>query len=257
MINFIRKHALSLLIISILINCAGLFYAARKIYIKRLYSSERNLIADRYSSILKYDSLPPEKEIDKTIVLNTLADRFGYSSYLEIGQGMAEDNLDHIKCMIRIGVDPDPACNAAYCVPSDEFFEMNKAKFDLIFIDGLHHSDQVYRDILNSLDCLNDNGTIVVHDCNPINEGMQAVPRRQDHWTGDVWKAWARLRSERSDLEMFVLKNGNGCGVIRAGEQATIKLPNSLDYRFLDENRHYILNFRTVNQFLVWLKRQG
>ena len=31
-------------------------------------------------------------------------------------------------------------------------------KFDLIFIDGLHHADQVKRDFENSLRCLNDNG---------------------------------------------------------------------------------------------------
>jgi hypothetical protein len=85
---------------------------------------------------------------------------------------------------------------------------------------------------------------------------MQAVPRTEDIWTGDVWKAWARLRAERGDLEMFVIKNGNGCGVIRKGEQKTITLPDILTYRYLDENRDNILNYKTVNQFLSWLKLQ-
>lgn len=254
MINFIKKHKWILLGISLLLNCAALFYAGRKIYINRLYSSS-NLISEKYSSILRYDSLPPETEIDKTILLNTLIEKFGYTSYLEIGQGKAEDNFNHINCRIRIGVDPDSTCNAAYCLTSDEFFDLNKAKFDLIFVDGLHHNDQVYRDIINSLNCLNSNGTIVVHDCNPKNEGMQAVPRTQDFWTGDVWKAWVGLRSERSDLEMFVLKNGNGCGVIRAGKQKTISTPDSLTYRYFDENRDYLLNFKTVNEFLTRLKK--
>jgi len=254
MINYIKKHTWSLLLISVLLNCAILVYAGRKIYIKRQYSA-RNLMTEKNSSILKYDSLPREKEIDKTIVLNTLIEKFSYISYLEIGLGKAEDNFDHINCKIRIGVDPDPTCNASYCLTSDDFFRINKATFDLIFVDGLHHNEQVYRDILNSLKCLNKNGTIVVHDCNPVNEGMQAVPQSQDFWTGDVWKAWARLRSERSDLEMFVLKNGNGCGIIRKGVQKTIIIPDKLTYRYLDENRDHILNFKTVNEFLVWLKK--
>lgn len=254
MINFIKKHIWSFLVISVLLNCAALFYAGRKVYNNRIYTAQ-NLISEKYSSILDYDSLPAEKEIDKTIVLNTLIEKSGYTSYLEIGQGMAKDNFDHINCRIRIGVDPDKECNAAYSITSDEFFEINKATFDIIFVDGLHHNEQVYRDILNALKCLNKNGTIVVHDCNPGNEGMQEVPRTQDFWTGDVWKAWVKLRSERSDLEMFVLKNGNGCGVIRLGEQKTITIPDSLTYGYFDKNRDYLLNYKTVNEFLNWLKK--
>jgi len=253
--EFIKRHIYIILTFSVLINCAGVFYAARKIYRNRLYASTKNLVDDRYSSILKYDSLPPETGIDKTIILNTLIERFGYTSYLEIGQGMAKDNFDHINCRIRVGVDPDPVCNASYCLTSDEFFEQNKTTFDLIFVDGLHHNEQVYRDIINSLKCLSKNGTIVVHDCDPVNEGMQAVPRTQDFWTGDVWKGWARLRSERGDIEMFVVKNGNGCGVIRPGEQKTITIPGSLTYSYFNENRDYLLNYKTVNEFLKWIKK--
>jgi hypothetical protein len=254
MINFIKKHIWSFLLVSVMLNCAALFYVGRKVYKNRPYTSG-NLISEKYSSVLKYDSLLPEKEIDKTILLNTLIEKFGYKSYLEIGQGKAPDNFDHIRCRIRVGVDPEPSCNAGYCLTSDEFFEINKATFDLIFVDGLHHNEQVYRDILNALSCLNKNGTIVVHDCNPVNEGMQKVPQTQDFWTGDVWKAWARLRSERGDLEMFVMKNGNGCGVIRPGEQKTITIPDSLTYGYFDKNRDYLLNYKTVNEFLSWLKK--
>ena len=34
---------------------------------------------------------------------------------------------------------------------SDEFFKQNEDTYDVIFIDGLHTSDAVYRDINNSL----------------------------------------------------------------------------------------------------------
>lgn len=255
MIDFLRKHLKIILVISLVINVFFLAFASIRIFNIRYPKAINYFSSERYGSLLSYDSVPEHKEIDKRILFNTLIEKYGYTSYLEIGQGMAENNLNWIKCRIRIGVDPDPVCNAAYCLPSDEFFRINRETFDLIFIDGLHHADQAYRDIINALKILNQNGTIVVHDCNPFNEGMQMVPRSQDIWTGDVWKAWVRLRSERSDLEMFVVDNDSGFGVIRPGIQKTISVPESLTYQYLSERREYLLNLRSVNYFLDYLKK--
>jgi hypothetical protein len=254
MADFFRKHIYKILIISLVFNISGVIYFARKIYLTRFYGADSFLTSNEYASILHYDSIPAKADIDKTIILNTLADRYGYISYLEIGQGKAENNFNHIKCRIRLGVDPDPSCNAAFCLTSDDFFNQNKASFDLIFVDGLHHNEQVYRDIINSLSFLNNNGTIVVHDCNPRNEDMQVVPQNQPFWTGDVWKAWLRLRSERDDLEMFVVENSGGCGIIRAGRQSVITIPDTLTYQFLAENRKSVLNLQSVNYFLGRMK---
>jgi hypothetical protein len=249
-----KKHVLSLLIISLIINLIGGFYVVRKLY-NRSFSTNNLDLSNKYASLLNYDSIPPDAEIDKTNLLNTFVDKFDYKSYLEIGQGKAENNFNWIKCNIRIGVDPDPSCHAAYCLTSDEFFKLNKATFDLIFIDGLHYKEQVYRDIINSLNCLNKKGTIVVHDCNPKNEAMQVVPIIEGIWTGDVWKAWVKLRSENNDIEMFVVANTGGCGVIRVGKQKTIIVPDSLTYQYLSENREYLLNLKSLNYFLHYLKR--
>ncbi|MCU0474203.1 MAG: class I SAM-dependent methyltransferase [Bacteroidales bacterium] len=251
--EFLKKHIYKLLIISLVFNLIGFLYVAKKIYYIKLYASN-DFVSNQYVSILNYDSLPADAEIDKTFLLNTLVEKFDYNSYLEIGQGKAENNFNRIKCKIRIGVDPEPSCNAAYCLTSDDFFKLNKSTFDLIFVDGLHHKDQVYRDIINSLNCLNKNGTIVVHDCNPENEATQIVPQKEEIWTGDVWKAWVKLRSEKNDVEMFVL-NTNGCGIIRVGEQKTIIVPDSLTYRYLSENRDYLLNLKSANDFLIYLKK--
>ena len=45
---------------------------------------------------------------------------------------------------------------------SDEFFKNNKDQFDLIFIDGLHHYNQVKKDIINSVEVLKDGGIILM-----------------------------------------------------------------------------------------------
>jgi hypothetical protein len=203
-------------------------------------------------SMLHLDPLPTRLRIRRTAILNTLAEKYGYQSYLEIGQGNREQNLDWIQCRIRVGVDPAREVNASYQMTSDEFFALNNDRFDLVFIDGLHHADQAERDILNALQVLNDNGTIVVHDCNPTSEEWQSVPPSKNPraWTGDVWKAWVKLRARRADLTMFVVEADFGCGVIRRGRQETVKIPEKLTYDLLDQNRTPWLNLVSVQDFL-------
>ena len=47
---------------------------------------------------------------------------------------------------------------------SENFFNKNTAKFDLIYIDGNHLYDFVKGDISNSLECLSEDGIIVLDD---------------------------------------------------------------------------------------------
>ena len=46
----------------------------------------------------------------------------------------------------KISVDPEKNSeHLTHEMTSDEFFEQNTDKFDVIFIDGLHHSDRSIR----------------------------------------------------------------------------------------------------------------
>ena len=47
---------------------------------------------------------------------------------------------------------------------SDDFFNTNNKKFDVIYIDGYHKGSQVYKDFKNSWKVLNDNGVIIFDD---------------------------------------------------------------------------------------------
>ena len=47
---------------------------------------------------------------------------------------------------------------------SDEFFNENNNKFDLIYIDGDHSKDQVLKDLKNSWSILNKNGFLLIDD---------------------------------------------------------------------------------------------
>lgn len=186
--------------------------------------------------------------MDRLDIIKYLIKKINAKKFLEIGvhQGYIIDNID---CEYKVGVDPNVNTRATIFKTSDEFFETNSENFDVIFIDGLHHSDQVFRDINNALDCLNHNGYIVCHDMNPHKEIIQRVPQETPEWTGDCWKAWVTIRSQRSDLDMCVVNIDYGCGIISRGKQFIIDINDELNWDSLVLNRNYWLNLISINNF--------
>lgn len=163
----------------------------------------------------------------------------GYKSYLEIGT-FKDDLFKNIICEVKIGVDPVSGGNVRKT--SDEFFLTNKQKFDFIFIDGLHHYDQVKKDILNSLKFLNKSGTIIMHDCMPRNYYYQAVPRSQINWNGDTWKAFLEVRTNRN-LDSYCCFADEGLGVIFKRENENILNLKSKNFKNLKFN-DYVENYK-------------
>lgn len=172
-------------------------------------------------------------------IINDLIKKNGYKSYLEIGVYNKEWNFYKIICKHKVGVDPNPSVCATHAVTSDDYFASNKEKFDIIFIDGLHHCDQVVKDIDNSLLHLNKGGTIVVHDCNPTTKAMQDVPRVQGEWTGDVWKAWMIFR-RCPDLSMKVYDIDYGVGIIQEGKQDPLIFDNPTYEQFAINKKEWL-----------------
>lgn len=176
-------------------------------------------------------------------IINKMIDIYGYTSYLEIGVDNRSLNFNKIVCKRKYCVDPNPSAMADYVVTSDKFFETNKLMYDIIFIDGLHHEDQVLRDINNASKALNKNGCIVVHDCNPTSEAMQVVPRIQGEWTGDVWRAWVHNRFTDNKHTYHVIDTDYGVGVIRNGVNTHAgPAPLNKEYTDFDSNRSHWLN---------------
>jgi hypothetical protein len=101
------------------------------------------------------------------------------------------------------------------------------------------------------LDILNENGYIICHDINPHSEFIQRYPqpKAESEWTGDCWKAWVKLKSERDDLLMQVVDTDYGCGIIQKGKQQLLVFENELTWEFLDQNRKKILNLISVEEF--------
>ena len=190
----------------------------------------------------------------RTEIINGLILKYGYKSYLEIGVNTpAQPGYNWVGIEIELKHGVDPNVDTTYRMTSDEFFE-NKItqKYDIIFIDGLHIFEQVYRDIVNSIENLTDNGIIVVHDCNPVTEITQRRERASDAWHGDVWKSIVKLRLENPDLDICTVDTDEGCGIIKKGTQTLLTVSedtNVYEYEFLANNRKEALNLISVDDF--------
>lgn len=185
-------------------------------------------------------------------LINNIVDYIKATNYLEIGIDSG-DNFKDIICDNKIGVDPNINAPCLFHMTSDDFFEQNKDRFDVIFIDGLHHADFVERDILSSLSALNDGGYIICHDMNPTNEIMQRVPREVNYWMGDCWKAWVKLRSTVDNLSMYVVDTDCGCGIITRGRQDLLNINCELTYENFDINKKEWLNLISIDEFKLKL----
>jgi predicted O-methyltransferase YrrM len=106
-------------------------------------------------------------------------------------QGMNElldTNFDKVFENFKINIDLINKKNINYLKDtSDNFFKKNKNTYNLIYIDGSHHYDNVKKDFVNSYEHLEKNGIIIMDDFlwlyykdfekNPINAIIQCYQK--------------------------------------------------------------------------------
>ena len=184
-------------------------------------------------------------------IINQLVSKNGYTRYLEIGVQDANSNYNKIQVEYKQAVDPMPRNLVHFRGTSDEYFAQLPPEnmFDIIFIDGLHHSDQVLRDIDNSLSHLSEGGTIVVHDCLPENQQQQLRFDNGGAWTGDVWKAIVEFKTKRSDLKIRVIDHDWGCGIITRSINETLVQADVIDWNLFESRRDEVLSVISLDQF--------
>ena len=175
----------------------------------------------------------------RQFIVQDIINRKKYKSYLEIG---CFDNelFDFVNCEKKIGVDPVVGGNIRKT--SDDYFKDCNEKFDCIFIDGLHTYTQVIKDIVNSLNVLNPNGIILLHDCLPNNFYAQAIPRCQYNWNGDVWRAIVECRTKK-DLDTYTCYADQGIGVIFKRENQNLLNLNIKDFSKINF-KEYFYNYK-------------
>jgi hypothetical protein len=168
------------------------------------------------------------------------------AKYLEIG--CASNALfDSVPCNSKVGVDPE--IGGTHRMTSDEFFTTNHEEFDLIFIDGLHHYEQIRKDAVNALSCIRDGGWIAFHDFLPRNWKEHHVPRLQVAWCGDCWKLAYEL-SQSEGIDFRILLIDHGVGVIRAPSTAVTIVDKSDE--LLDAEFDYFANIVSDLPIVSW-----
>jgi tetratricopeptide (TPR) repeat protein len=189
------------------------------------------------------------------------------ATYLEIGVFEGRSFQFVRPETLAVGIDPEPAL--AFPVPargriiattSDEFFATHDvlAEFGgqpvmLGFIDGMHWFEYALRDFINLERVASPDGTILIHDCYPINRVSAARERQTLFWSGDVWKTVLILKKYRPDLRVHTLAlQPTGLGVVRALDPRSVVLSENyaaivaefmaVDYGVLDADKPAALN---------------
>tara|TARA_R110002060_G_scaffold66712_4_gene75494 strand:- start:1889 stop:2500 length:612 start_codon:yes stop_codon:yes gene_type:complete len=195
------------------------------------------------------------KQKTRTNLINYLIDNRGFKSYLEIGVQVPANNYDKIICEKKCGVDPAALGAVTHPMTSDKFFQDNIDSFDIIFIDGLHLSEQVAKDADNGLKCLNKNGVLVFHDCMPKMKLHAQRNRESIQWNGDVWKAAMYVRMNYKNVNLTVLDMDYGCGVLETSKSQKLfpKIEiEDMTWEFYEANKVEALNIMSVEE---WLKK--
>ena len=230
-------------------------------------------------------------------VLNAIIEKKSVKNYLEIGVNRGKCLFNIKGAENRMAVDPffnfnlwkkvkaiakntDNLKNEYFEVSSDVFFKENSIfltenKLDLTFIDGLHTYEQSLKDTLNTLNHLNENGVIVLHDCNPLDElaafpansiddarkELANLPNWKNIWNGDVWKTIVYIRKNHPELIAFVLNTDHGLGFVYKKKRENLpEIFNSfddiegLDYAFFDSHRNDLIDLKPVGYFEEFLK---
>lgn len=245
--------------------------------IRRTYKLGKRILFDKYfveTNLINRKEL--NKEIKRTEIINFFLKLKSCPSYLEIGVRNPKDNFDLIECENKYSVDPGKEFKSdqiQFELTSDAFFDgldqgvlelPSNFKFDVIFIDGLHLADQTERDIKNSLRYLNDDGILILHDCNPPTEFHQ----REDFyfrnspakgfWNGTTWKAFYKFRHCK-ELYSICFDTDFGVGIFSKRRwplfnQLDILENKYFEFKVLDINRKSHLNLVDFKYWKTLLK---
>lgn len=200
--------------------------------------------------------------MDRLEALNRMAVALGARRYLEIG---VQDGVvfKAVQVPERVGVDPDPRSRATVHLTSDEYFARldPSERFDLVFIDGLHHADQVRRDLHNALRHLMPGGVVMLHDCDPPDEQAGRRVMCPGQWCGDVWRAWVDLRVElKDDATTFTVNADLGLGIVYPHRPARVLAEDALHdgamiWAHFQARRPYLLGLVSPSDFKRWARQ--
>ncbi len=204
--------------------------------------------------------------------LLALHDHLAPRTYLEIGTetgaSLALVNCDAIAVDPRFQLQVSATGNRRrtffFQMPSDAFFATENVRdllgqpVDMIFLDGMHRSEFLLRDLIGAESVCHRRSLILLHDCVPLNPRMalrQRIPGDPSEgvppsfWTGDVWKLLPILEKHRPDLRIHVLDcPPTGLVAITRLDPASQTLADSY-YDIVDEYAGSVMDWNRLRSF--------
>lgn len=223
-------------------------------------------------------------------IINHLIKENNYKTYLEIGYYKGW-SFDRVECKQKTAVDPNPCktpdqetsmtygkdwkhldyneegfiekTQSIWKMTSDDFFAIKdqyenvRHTYDIIFIDGLHESTQVDRDIENSLKYLSPGGVIVMHDMSPPRELHTTTGDEHGNWNGDCYKSLIRLQHLQG-IDFCTIDSDWGVAVIRPNPEIKWIPYHAKMYDgtwdYFDKYRKELLNLISPEEWLASTK---
>jgi len=182
-------------------------------------------------------------------IINKLIQKHSYKTYLEIGTQFGQC-FKHINIENKICVDPVKCFDElTHEMTSDEFFEQNTKTFDIIFVDGLHLEHQSTKDIHNSIKVLNENGTIIAHDCLPQTEEFTQLCH-----SGTVYRSIIDLRYNNPELTVLTIDTDCGCTMITKSSKPTkpyscVPIELAKTFYYYKKNQKELMNVVSIEEF--------
>lgn len=192
-------------------------------------------------------SLKPARPISRNGIVQGVLNLFEAPDYLEIGVNKGA-TFNALKARTKTAVDPKFLFDfeaVAAAVPgtsfhettSDDFFGRiadRAAAFDVIYLDGLHTSEQTIRDLVNAISFLKPGGVIVIDDVFPSSY-IASLPDRADTrairkatadpvgaWMGDVYRLVFFVETFCQQFDYATVTNNHGQLVMWRAPRATV-----------------------------------
>lgn len=150
--------------------------------------------------------------------LGGIHDNLKPRSYLEVGLAKGRSLSAVGPHTLSVGVDPAFDITHSIVSPtrlfrmtSDTFFQAFKSeelfgqKVDLCFLDGLHHFEQTFRDLVHVARHTHEKSVVAIHSTISVHEIATLRNPVTDFWTGDVWKMVYLINEFFPNLEMWTI----------------------------------------------------
>ncbi len=196
-----------------------------------------------------------EAGLQKYDMINALAKKNGYQSYLEIGTTSTGGRFWKIdKKQLRV-------CHRLLYRCPEQFIDGDEITYrsanesienllpsspwyDVVFVDPWHSFECSMRDLQAGLSVLQEDGVMIVHDCCPPSREYARPKPVEGGWCGVTYCAYIEFLLSRPDLIYYTVDTDYGCGVVKKKPREETPKPEP---RLTDELAERWRNQRSQN----------